>query len=119
MSNAVTAQTADVNSSYWNPAGLLHMEDQQLSVMHASYFANIAQYDYAAFGMPIDNRSAWAVSVIRFGVDDILNTTQLIDTQGNIDYNRISLFQQPIMLLLFLMQEHYPLKVLIMVLMQK
>lgn len=92
MSNAVTAQTADVNSSYWNPAGLLHMEDQQLSVMHASYFANIAQYDYAAFGMPIDNRSAWAVSVIRFGVDDILNTTQLIDTQGNIDYNRISLF---------------------------
>jgi len=92
MSNAVTAQTEDVNSSYWNPAGLLHMEDQQLSVMHASYFANIAQYDYAAFGMPIDNRSAWGVSVIRFGVDDILNTTQLIDTQGNIDYNRISLF---------------------------
>jgi hypothetical protein len=25
-------------------------------------------------------------------VDDILNTTELIDSQGNIDYNRISLF---------------------------
>jgi hypothetical protein len=60
--------------------------------MHASYFANIAQYDYAAYAKPIDDRSAWAVSLIRFGVDDILNTTQLIDSQGNIDYNRISLF---------------------------
>jgi hypothetical protein len=60
--------------------------------MHASYFANIAQYDYAAFAMPIDERSALGLSVIRFGVDDILNTTQLIDSEGNIDYNRISLF---------------------------
>ncbi len=92
MSNAVAASTNDVNSSYWNPAGLIHLEDKQVSVMHASYFANIAQYDYAAFAMPIDDRSAFGVSVIRFGVDDILNTTQLIDSQGNIDYNRISLF---------------------------
>jgi hypothetical protein len=30
--------------------------------------------------------------VNRFGVDDILNTTELIDSEGNIDYNRISLF---------------------------
>jgi hypothetical protein len=91
-SNAVVASTADVNSGYWNPAGLVALEDNQLSVMHASYFANIANYDYAAFAMPLDDRSAVALSVIRFGVDDILNTTQLIDDQGNIDYNRISLF---------------------------
>ncbi|MCW8980494.1 MAG: hypothetical protein OQJ83_03830, partial [Altibacter sp.] len=44
------------------------------------------------FAMPLDNESAVGFSVIRFGVDDILNTTQLIDEQGNIDYNRISLF---------------------------
>lgn len=92
MSNAVTAHTGDVNSGYWNPAGLLNVEDKQLSLMHASYFANIAQYDYAAYAMPIDDRSAFGISVIRFGVDDILNTTQLIDSEGNIDYNRISLF---------------------------
>jgi hypothetical protein len=92
MSNAVTAQTADVNSGYWNPAGILQLEDKQIALMHANYFANIAQYDYAAFAMPIDDRSAWGLSLIRFGVDDILNTTQLIDSQGNIDYNRISLF---------------------------
>ena len=92
MSNAVTASTGDVNSGYWNPAGLIRISDKQASAMHASYFANIAQYDYAGFAMPIDDQSAWGISMIRFGVDDILNTTQLIDDQGNIDYNRISLF---------------------------
>lgn len=92
MANAVTGITSDVNSGYWNPAGLLHLEDNQLSLMHASYFANIATYNFAAFAMPLDDRSAVGISVIRFGVDDILNTTQLIDQQGNIDYNRISLF---------------------------
>uniref|UniRef100_UPI00404A760A PorV/PorQ family protein n=2 Tax=Flavobacterium sp. TaxID=239 RepID=UPI00404A760A len=92
MSNAVTAQTEDVNSGYWNPAGLLKISNKQLGLMHANYFANIAQYDYAAFAMPIDEKSAMGISLIRFGVDDILNTTQLIDNEGNIDYNRISLF---------------------------
>jgi len=92
MANAVVASTGDVNSGYWNPAGLVALEDNQLSIMHSSYFANIASYDYAGFAMPLDDRSAVALSVIRFGVDDILNTTQLIDDQGNIDYNRISLF---------------------------
>ena len=92
MSNAVTAFTGDVNSGYWNPAGLLKIEDSQASLMHASYFANIAQYDYAAYAKKIDDLSAWGISLIRFGVDDILNTTQLIDNEGNIDYNRISLF---------------------------
>ncbi len=92
MANAVTASTSDVNSGYWNPAGLLYLEDSQIAAMHASYFANIAQYDYIGFAKPIDDRSAWGFSAIRFGVDDILNTTELIDDQGNIDYNRISLF---------------------------
>lgn len=92
MSNTVVAATSDVNSGYWNPAGLIHLEDHQVSLMHANYFANIAQYDYLAYASPIDDRSAWGISLIRFGVDDILNTTELIDNQGNIDYNRISLF---------------------------
>ncbi|WP_299685587.1 PorV/PorQ family protein [uncultured Dokdonia sp.] len=92
MSNAVVASTNDVNSGYWNPAGLVHLEDNQISIMHAAYFANIANYDYVAFAKPLDDKSAIGLSVIRFGVDDILNTTQLIDAEGNIDFNRISLF---------------------------
>jgi hypothetical protein len=92
MSNAVVSHTNDVNSGYWNPAGLIGIADGQVAVMHASYFANIAQYDYAAYAKPIDDQSAWGISMIRFGVDDILNTTQLIDGNGNVDYNRISKF---------------------------
>lgn len=92
MANAMTSHTNNVNSGYWNPAGLVHLEDHELSLMHANYFANIAQYDYIAYAKPIDDDSAWGISLIRFGVDDILNTTELIDNQGNIDYNRISLF---------------------------
>lgn len=92
MSKAVVATTNDVNSTYWNPAGLVNIEDYQGTLMHASYFAGIATYNYAGFAMPIDKQSAVGFSLIRFGVDDILNTTQLIDSQGNIDFNRVSLF---------------------------
>jgi hypothetical protein len=91
-SKAVVATTNNVNSTYWNPAGLVGIEDYQGSLMHASYFAGIANYNHAAFAMPIDDKSALGISVIRFGVDDILNTTELIDSNGNIDFNRISLF---------------------------
>lgn len=92
MSKSVVASTNDVNSIYWNPAGLVAIEDYQGSLMHASYFAGIANYNFAGFAMPLDQRSALGIAIIRFGVDDILNTTELIDSQGNIDYNRISLF---------------------------
>ncbi len=92
MSRSVVATTSDVNAGYWNPAGLVNIKDYQGSIMYASYFAGIANYNYAAFAMPIDNQSALGISMIRFGVDDILNTTELIDSQGNIDFNRISLF---------------------------
>src|SRR5690606_8943588 len=92
MSNAVVASSSDVNSGYWNPAGLLNLTDKQLSLMHSAYFANIANYDYAAFAMPLDDRSAVGLSIIRFGVDDILNTTKLLDENGEPNYANISKF---------------------------
>ena len=63
MSNAVVANISDVNSGYWNPAGLVHLEDNQIALMHSSYFANIANYNYAAFAMPIDTRSSMGISI--------------------------------------------------------
>ena len=92
MSNAVVSNVDDVTAGYWNPAGLVQLEDNQIALMHSSYFANIANYNYGSFAMPLDDRSAVAISLIRFGVDDILDTTQLIDAQGNINYDRIRLF---------------------------
>ena len=92
LANAVVAQTQDANAIYWNPAGLVHIEDSEITLMHASYFANIAQYEHVAYARNIDKKSAIGASLIRFAVDDIMNTTQLIDANGNVDYNRISLF---------------------------
>src|SRR5690606_5592715 len=77
---------------YRNPAGLVHLEDKQLALMHSSDSENIANYDYRGFAMPIDEKSASGISLIRLAVDDILNTTRLIDDEGNINYDRISLF---------------------------
>jgi len=93
MSNSYVTTVNDVTSGYWNPAGLTEIKkDFQVGLMHAEYFAGIAKYDYGAFAANIDSASAFGFSIIRFGVDDIPNTTQLIDADGNIDYDRISSF---------------------------
>lgn len=93
MANTMCAISDDITSAYWNPAGLTRMDKRyQLSLMHAEYFAGIAKYDYAGLGFKIDSNSAVAASYIRFGVDNIMNTTQLIDAQGNLDYDRITYF---------------------------
>ena len=93
MGNSMTAITDDVSAAYWNPAGLNRMSKKyQLGLMHAEYFAGIAKYDYAGIGYKVNDRSTVAFSYIRFGVDNIMNTTELFDHQGNLDYDRISLF---------------------------
>lgn len=93
MSNSMISDAHDVTAAYWNPAGLGRMEKKyQLAMMHSEYFAGISKYDYAGIAYQIDKKSAVAFSYIRFGVDDIMNTTNLIDNQGNIDYDRITYF---------------------------
>ena len=92
-SNSVVAGADDVTSSYWNPAGLTDVKDFiQIGAMHADYFAGIAKYDYIGIAKPIDEKSAAGFTFIRFGVDDIPNTTQLIDASGNVDYDKITTF---------------------------
>ncbi len=92
MSNAVVASSDDVTAGYWNPAGLTGIKDNlQLSFMHSAYFAGIANYDYGAFAAKLDDRRSLGFSVIRFSVDGIPNTLDLI-RNGQIDYNRVSSF---------------------------
>ncbi|MCI5056503.1 MAG: PorV/PorQ family protein [Flavobacteriales bacterium] len=93
LSNSVVATTNDVTSGYWNPAGLTQIKsNMQISAMHAEYFAGIANYDYGGLAYNIDSSSAFAINAIRFGVDDIANTTQLIDNEGNVNYDNIFSF---------------------------
>ncbi len=93
MSGAYIAQSNDVTSGYWNPAGLSQIKNNfQVGLMHSEYFAGIAKYDYLGVAAKINPESTLGFSVIRFGVDDIPNTTQLIDNNGQINYDRIKSF---------------------------
>ena len=93
MGNALVAGVNDVTAGYWNPAGLVQIENNlEFALMHSEYFAGIAKYDYLAVAHKLDEESAIGFSALRFGVDDIPNTTQLINNEGNIDYDRITLF---------------------------
>ncbi|ROI09676.1 hypothetical protein EGI11_02630 [Chryseobacterium sp. H3056] len=96
MGGAVISSQNDVYAPMWNPAGLIGVErDWQGAAMHAEYFESIAKYDYLAFAKPLDNNGGvFAISVVRLGIDNILNTTQLIDPEGNIDYDKITSFSQ-------------------------
>ena len=60
--------------------------------MHAEYFAGIAKYDYIGISKRIDSNSVAGISILRFGVDNIPNTLDLVDANGNVDYNRITTF---------------------------
>ncbi len=93
MANAMVANVNDVTAAYWNPAGLVGIDKKfDAGTMHAEYFTGIAKYDYMGASMALDTNSVIGVSLIRFGVDDIPNTIDLIDKDGNINYDRISYF---------------------------
>lgn len=93
MGSAYTAAVGDVTSGYWNPAGLLGVKgDLQVGLMHSEYFAGIAKYDYVGLARPIDSMSTIGFTFVRFGIDNIPNTIDLIDPSGNIDYDRITTF---------------------------
>lgn len=93
LGNSLVAGVDDVTSVYWNPAGLTGLKNKfDVGLMHSEYFAGIAKYDYVGLAHKIDDKSAVGFAAIRFGVDDIPNTTQLINNEGNIDYDRITLF---------------------------
>jgi hypothetical protein len=91
------AQVASVNNAtagYWNPAGLTGVKDHpSLALMHASYFSDIAKYDYAALAIPVqDNKRVLGFSLLRFAVDDIPNTLFLVEPDGSVNYNNIQSF---------------------------
>ena len=93
MGNAMTGIADDVTAGYWNPGGLaLAPNAPEVALMHSEYFAGIAKYDYVGFTMPIGGNRRFGASVIRLGVDDIPNTLNLVDPNGNIDFGRVETF---------------------------
>ncbi len=94
MGGAQIASVNDGTAGYWNPAGLAGIKDNpQLNLMHAEYFAGIGKYDFASIAFPSsNNKRTFAVTGLRFAVDDIMNTLFLVEPDGSINYNNIQAF---------------------------
>lgn len=92
LSKAVVASSANSSSVYWNPSALVDLSKTEIELMHASYFSGIANYDQFSYAKKVNETEAVGFMLLRFGVDDIMNTSNLIDNQGNVDYNQIELF---------------------------
>lgn len=92
MGKSAAGSSDDVTAGYWNPALLTKIEDNlQIGLMHNFYFQNIANYDYLGLAAKVNKDNSFGFSMVRFGVDGILNTLDLI-TNGEIDYNRVKTF---------------------------
>ncbi len=94
MGSAQVASVGDGTAGYWNPAGLVGVKDHpQVNIMHAEYFAGIGKYDFASIAFPASgNKRSFAVTGLRFAVDDIMNTLFLVEPDGSINYNNIQSF---------------------------
>jgi hypothetical protein len=74
MGGAYVALSHEVSSTYWNPAGLSHLEYPEISYMHVERFAGAVSFDHGAAAFPINERSTLGVALFRSGVNDIVNT---------------------------------------------
>ncbi len=93
MGNSVVVSNQDYSSGYWNPSGMLMLENNlTLGLMHSSFFGGLAKYDFGSVSIKNSDSSAFGLSIIRFGVDDIPNTLDLIDANGNFDYSKLKSF---------------------------
>ena len=59
--------------------------------MHSAYLSSIANYDYLGLCTKVKENSALSFSMVRFGVDGIPNTLDLI-RNGQINYDRVTEF---------------------------
>ena len=94
MGGAQEASVNDATAGYWNPAGLLGVRDNpQFSLMHAEYFAGIGKYDFATAAIPLpDKKRVIGFTLLRFAVDNIPNTLNLIGPDGSVNYNNVTTF---------------------------
>ena len=92
MFGSVVATVNDGTAGYWNPAGLVGIQNPlQFNAMHANWFGGIANYDFLSVGKKFkgDNNAAGSFTLIRMGIDNIPNTLNLIGPDGSVDYNRV------------------------------
>jgi hypothetical protein len=111
MGAAQVASVSDGTAGYWNPAALAGIKDAQFNIMHAEYYAGIGKYDFANLVLPLkDNKRTLGVTLLRFAVDDIPNTVDLVQADGSINYANITSFSSADYALLLSLAQQVDLK---------
>ncbi len=94
LGNSTVAGVSDLSAGYWNPAGLIHIQETaQIGFMHSEHFAGIAKFDWLGGAFSLDSgKHAIGVNIVRFAVDDIPYTIDLIEPDGTINYDNLRSF---------------------------
>ncbi len=79
MGGAFLAVADDATAAFWNPAGLASFgsltsspQSWQAVLMHSERFGDLIDYNFFASAFPLrSGESAWGLSVIHMGIDDI------------------------------------------------
>jgi hypothetical protein len=84
MGGVGSATSKDVNSTYWNPAGLSHLKHREIGAMHTSLSLD-RDYNYIGYAAPLKN-SKWTLGFgyHRFSISGIPETKMWgFDADGN------------------------------------
>lgn len=70
MGGAFTASADDINSMYWNPAGLARMNSQEAFFNHVDWILDV-KMDYAGFAMDVSNLGTLGAFISVMSMDDM------------------------------------------------
>ncbi len=82
MGSAFVAVADNVDSPYWNPAGLSRIKDYQLSTMQTKLSTDADQY-YVSFAMPLLG-GGLGISWIQIGMGSITQTSNTTDAYNDV-----------------------------------
>jgi hypothetical protein len=77
LGGAYIAESGDLLSGYYNPAGLSNLNARQAIFMHSETFGSLLNHDYLAYSQPLgdeENPAAFAVALYRLGGGGIIVT---------------------------------------------
>ena len=85
MGGAFVGVANDVNSVFWNPAGLTQMEKRELSLMYNAWFAGISHLS-GAYSQPVGENAAVALSLIwlQSEIEKRISDTEEPDSSFNV-----------------------------------
>jgi hypothetical protein len=71
LGGGFTAVVDDITAAYYNPAGLIHLNNLQASFLHTQQLIASINYDFIAFGFPQNSKRVFSISITRLGIDNI------------------------------------------------